>query len=98
MTPGKNSEENSEKTGTKTVLDEAVARHNAGDLDRAETLYRTILEREPGSLAPLVYLAAIALGRGGAAAAMAHADRALLSDPDHAPAWNVKGLAAAALG
>lgn len=80
------------------LLDEAIGRHNAGDIGRAEALYRAVLERDPGNLAALVYLGVIVIGRGDGAAAMAYADRALMSDRDHAPAWNLKGLAAARLG
>ena len=80
------------------LLDEAIGRHNAGDIGRAEMLYHAVLERDPGNLAALVYLGVIVLGRGDGVAAMAYADRALMSNRDHAPAWNIKGLAAARLG
>ena len=74
-------------------MDEAIARHNAGDLAAAESLYRHVLQGDPGNLAALVYLGAIALGRGDTTTAVDYADRALSASPDHAPAWNIKGLA-----
>lgn len=80
------------------ALDEAIARHNAGDLTAAESLYRRVLQDDPGNLAALVYLGAIALGRGDTAAAADCAGRALSFSPDHAPAWNIKGLAYARAG
>lgn len=74
------------------ALNEAISRHKAGDLAGAESLYRRVLQDDPGNLAALVYLAAIALGSGDAAAAAKYADRALAAAPRHAPAWNIKGL------
>jgi tetratricopeptide (TPR) repeat protein len=85
-------------TAATAILTEAMGCHNAGEISRAETLYHAVLAQDPGNLAALVYLGAIALGRGDGAAAMSYADRALMHGRDHAPAWNIKGLAAARLG
>lgn len=75
------------------LLDEAVARHQAGDLAGAEALYRRVLAGDPGNLAARVNLGIMDLGRGDASAALAAADAALGCDGSHARAWNLKGLA-----
>lgn len=85
-------------TADDRAVDRAIARHRAGDLSGAETLYRAVLEEESGNLAALVNLAAILLCRGDAAGARELSGRAVTRDDRHAPAWNIKGAALARTG
>src|SRR5262245_26095227 len=45
------------------LLEEAVAQHKRGNLDRAETLYRKILKSEPEDADALHLLGCVELGR-----------------------------------
>lgn len=63
----------------------------AGDVARAETLYRRVLEDEPGQVDAQLALAVIAQSRGDDESARRGYRRVLESVPDHPRAWG--GLA-----
>jgi len=63
----------------------------SGDVGRAETLYRRVLEAEPGQVDAQLALAVIAQSRGDDEAARRGYRRVLESVPDHPRAWG--GLA-----
>lgn len=66
------------------LLQQAVARHGAGDLDAADTLYRRVLAREPGQADALSLRSALLLARGALEEAHVHAATAVRQAPDQA--------------
>ncbi len=68
-------------------LDAAWAAQQAGDLDRAEALYRRVLDSEHGQVDAQLGLAVIAHSRGNDAAARHGYRQVLESVPDHPRAW-----------
>lgn len=68
-------------------LEAAWAALQSGSLARAETLYRGVLESEPGQVDAQLGLAVIAQARGDDAAARRGFARVLESVPDHPRAW-----------
>jgi tetratricopeptide (TPR) repeat protein len=68
-------------------LDAAWAAQQAGDLDRAESLYRRVLESEQGQVDAQLGLAVIAHARGNDAAARRGYRQVLESAPEHPRAW-----------
>lgn len=67
-------------------LRHAVAHHQAGRLDRAESLYRKVLRREPEHVDALHLLGVLEFGRGRPADAVRLIRRATAANPDFAPA------------
>jgi tetratricopeptide (TPR) repeat protein len=61
----------------------------AGELDRAELLFRQVAEADPQNAIAVVGLAEVALDRGDAVAAAEHTRRALAIDPDEAAARRI---------
>ena len=80
--------------GTMT-LDEAVAwgiaRHQAGELGRAERAYRAVLERDPDRVDVLNVLGILDFQRGELDAAAATMERLLRIDPSADGVWNNLG-------
>ena len=77
---------------------QALALHQAGRLAEAETLYRAILEADPGAFRRAPYLGIVHLQRGEHIAALRNIDAALKINPSIAAAHNNRGAALAALG
>lgn len=79
-------------------LRRAAWHHQAGRLDRAEALYRRILEKEPRLVEAVYLLGAIAFDTNRHTYALQLAADALQTKPDFAPAHLLQGNALAALG
>ncbi len=77
---------------TRTMLEEALQLHEAGNLAAAEPRYRMVVEQGYRVAEVLPILAGIAAQRDDAAEAMALWDRLLAIDPDNALAHHQKGL------
>src|SRR5262245_18497472 len=75
----------------------ALAHHRAGDLDRAEALYRQALERDPSSADAWHLLGVLATGRGRPDAALECIGRALTLRPGDAGFLLNQGVALQAL-
>jgi hypothetical protein len=71
------------------LLLEAERVRLAGELDRAELLFRQVAEADPQNAIAVVGLAEVALDRGDAAAGLAYARRALEIDPQEAAARRI---------
>lgn len=85
--------------GTLTdVFNDALVRHNAGDLDAAEALYNRLLERAPDHADALHHLGILSYQRGDHARAIELIGRALTMMPDHAGAHVNLGAVYFALG
>jgi predicted O-linked N-acetylglucosamine transferase (SPINDLY family) len=69
------------------VLSEAVSRHEAGDLEAAEVLYRRILAANPGHADASHNLGLIAFQTGHAGDALTHFQAALEADPRQRQFW-----------
>ncbi len=67
-----------------TALHQAIALHQAGDLDAAESLYRDILAREPEQADALHLLGLVQYAKGDAAGGAALIRRAIASAPANA--------------
>ncbi|MDP6174068.1 MAG: tetratricopeptide repeat protein, partial [Rhodospirillales bacterium] len=80
------------------ALDLAVVHHTAGDLAKAESVYRKILETDPDHPAALQLLGVSAHQMGRNDAAVDLISRAIARDPDYAEAHNNLGLALHDLG
>ncbi len=76
------------------LLERAIRRQRAGDLEGAEALYRDLLERDPRNLCAQVNLGDLCRARGRFEEAKGCFERALAEQPDLAP---VHGHLAAAL-
>jgi tetratricopeptide (TPR) repeat protein len=75
------------------ALDLAVKHHQAGQLRRAEQIYRQILEVEPRHADALHLLGVIAYQLGHHDLAIDYVSRAVSHQPDHAEAHNTLGVA-----
>ena len=80
-------------SGAVTQLNQAVALHQAGRLDEAESLYRQVVQQAPGQFDATHLLGVIALQRGDLAAAQKLIVQALAARPKDAPALNNLGTA-----
>jgi Flp pilus assembly protein TadD len=74
-------------------LQTALAMHQQGQLDLAETLYREILQSQPLHFDALQLLATIAAQQGNSPMAVELFERALMVKPDYAPALSNRGTA-----
>ena len=72
-------------------LNQAVAQHQAGRLDEAESLYRQVLQQAPGHFDATHLLGVVALQRGDLAAAEKLIAQALVAKPRDASALNNLG-------
>lgn len=83
---------------TQQMLERAVAHHGAGELDKAEPIYREVLQSTPDHPVALHLLGVISdqLGRGEAAVELM--SKALDAAPDYVEARNNLGLALRGLG
>jgi predicted TPR repeat methyltransferase len=70
---------------------QALALHQQGKLDTAETVYRRILQSEPLHGDALQYLGVIAAQRGEAQAAVDLMDQAIAINPANASLWSNRG-------
>src|SRR5438105_8307809 len=77
---------------------QALAHHRAGELGRAEALYRAALERDPGSADAWHLLGVLFTGRGQPHLALDHIGRALELRPGDAGFLLNYGVALQALG
>jgi predicted TPR repeat methyltransferase len=68
-----------------------VKRHQAGDLDQAETIYDTVLQRHPGRVDVLNLLGILKHQRGDLAAAAALMRRVVELEPNADGVWNNLG-------
>ena len=75
------------------LLNQAIALHQAGRLDEAESHYRQVLQATPGHFDATHLLGVIALQRGDLAGAEAQIGRALALKPKDAPALANLGTA-----
>lgn len=80
------------------LLATALARHQAGDLDTAEGLYKQVLQQAPNQADALHLLGLISLQRGQAAAAVELIGRALSANPGSSVFLLNQALAYEALG
>ncbi len=72
------------------ILQDALARHQAGDLDSAEALYRKIIAKKPKTADAHNLLGVLLQQRGDLAGAIEHCGRAAKLDPDfHVPHVNL---------
>jgi len=76
----------------------AVERHQAGQLDEAERLYRSVLAAMPTNSDALRLMGVLGLQRGQPAQALDWLDRALAQQPRYPEAWINRALALKALG
>ena len=67
------------------LLERAIRRPRAGDLEGAEALYRDLLERDPRNLCAQVNLGGLCHARGRLEEAKGCFERALAEQPDLAP-------------
>ena len=80
------------------LLEAAVQRHKAGDLGRAEQLYRKVLERDPRQADAAHLLGMLALTADDPATAIVQFDRAVALAPGVADFHASRGVALKALG
>ena len=73
------------------LLQDAVAQHQAGELDRAEALYRQCLTQAPDDPDVLNFLGTLLGQRGQLEDGEALIRQAIEVQPAHAPAWNNLG-------
>ncbi len=85
-------------TFARTMLEEAMQLHEAGNLAAAEPRYRMVIEQGYRVAEVLPILAGIAAQRGAADEALALWDALLAMEPQHALALHEKGLLLAASG
>jgi tetratricopeptide (TPR) repeat protein len=81
-----------------SLIDAALAAHQAGQLDAAEALYRQALALDPTHTGALHYFGVLHYQRGQHDAAASLMSRALKLDRHDAACWSNRGLVAAALG
>jgi tetratricopeptide (TPR) repeat protein len=79
-------------------LEEAIRHHTAGKLAEAESIYRSLIEKDPGDADALHLLGALTAQKGDGLAALRFIDRAVAIDPECADFHNNKGLILANLG
>ncbi len=75
------------------ALAQAVEYHQAGDVQRAEQIYRQIVQADPNHAETWCYLGVACLGAGRMEEAVAHYQRAIRIRPDHAAAHSDLGIA-----
>ena len=80
------------------TLENALAKHRAGQLDAAEPIYNALLAREPTNSEALHLLGVIALQRQRMATALGFLDRAIAVRSDQPKYHNNRGNALVALG
>ena len=80
------------------LFQDAVLRHQAGALDEAARLYRSVLAIEPEHVVALARLGAVLNAAGRPEEALAAFDRALTLDPRQADVLNGRGAALTRLG
>src|SRR5687768_13159816 len=73
-------------------LQQALALHRQGQLDRAAQLYRRVLSKQPQQLDALQMLGLAEIGLGNAATALGHFDRAVKLAPANAILLFNRGL------
>lgn len=83
---------------TVSELQDALARHRAGDAETADALYRDVLARDPEHPTALHLLGLLHLGKDDPAGAVALLRRAVALRPDHAALRRALGDAWAAMG
>ncbi|HEU5046778.1 MAG TPA: tetratricopeptide repeat protein [Rickettsiales bacterium] len=76
-------------------LTQAMALHQAGNLDEAEKLYRQLLAASPKNADVLTLLGVIEIQRGAPAKAIKFLDKAIAANPKHAMAYHNYGSALA---
>ncbi|MFL9964271.1 tetratricopeptide repeat protein [Paraburkholderia sediminicola] len=81
-----------------SLIEAALAEHEAGQLDAAEPLYRQALTLDPTHTTALHYFGVLHYQRGEHHAAESLMSRALKFDRRDAACWSNRGLVAAALG
>ncbi|MFO1185366.1 MAG: tetratricopeptide repeat protein [Bauldia sp.] len=81
-----------------TRMDTALRFHRAGELGKAERIYRDILRREPRHFDALNMLGLVALQREDGEAAVRLIDQALAVNGSIAQAWTTRGMALSKLG
>jgi tetratricopeptide (TPR) repeat protein len=79
-------------------LEEAIRHHTAGQLAEAETIYRSLIDKDPRDADALHLLGALTAQKGDGLAALGFIDRAVAIDPECADFHNNKGLILANLG
>ncbi|MDY6936475.1 MAG: tetratricopeptide repeat protein [Cyanobacteriota bacterium] len=82
----------------KTSIDTAIEYHKAGNLDRAESIYREILQENPQNPEALHWLGAVAYQQGDYDRAISSIDRAITLNPDNPVFHNTAGMAYRARG
>lgn len=80
------------------LFQQAVAAHQAGDLDAAERLYRAVVAADPKTLAARANLAVVAFQRGDLAGGIAWLDASLAIEPLQAAVLSNRAGARAHLG
>lgn len=83
---------------TPTRMDTALRFHRAGELAKAERIYRDVVRAQPTHFDALNMLGLIALQRGDAADAVRLIDRAIAQNGTIGQAWTTRGMALAKLG
>lgn len=83
---GNRAEQRRQWTPASAIAD-ASEHHRAGRLDKAEALYRKVLQRDPGNVDALHLLGLAALNRGNPNQAIQLIGRALAAAPGFAPAY-----------
>ncbi len=83
---GNRAEQRRQWTPASAIAD-ASEHHQAGRLDKAEALYRKVLQRDPGNVDALHLLGLAALNRGNPSQAIQLIGRALAAAPGFAPAY-----------
>ena len=83
---------------TESRLEQALAHHQAGNLDAAEPIYRSILREQPGHADALYLLGTLCFQRGSLGSAALFLRKALAAKPDHAEAHSNLGLVLQAQG
>ena len=80
------------------LFQQAVAAHQAGDLDAAERLYRAVIDADPKTLAARANLAVVAFQRGDLAGGIAWLDASLAIEPRQAAVLSNRAEALTHLG
>lgn len=86
------------RTNAPTRMDTALRFHRAGDLAKAERIYRDVLRGDPRQFDALNMLGLVALQRGEAEAAIRLIDEAIAVNGAVGQAWTTRGMALAKIG